>query len=324
MRKQKIFMFSGQGSQYYTMGKELYEQHEVFKYWMDTCDGIVAPLIGKSLIDILYKEAKKGSQFDRLLYTNPALLSIQYSLNKVLNAMDIYPDYLLGYSLGEITAAVVSEAISLEDGLTLVVEMANMVEEKTPQAAMLAIVSEKSILLDNQELFEKCWITGTNFSENFVVSGLLPNIQFLKKKLLEQGVTTQILPVNYGFHTPLINDIEAPLKHVLNRITIKEPQIPIISSKETIVREKLTANSLWEVLRHSVNFELTVKNVLQKEEAVFIDVGPSGSLATAVKYILEPDSTSVPLQIMNQFGSNLKTLEKFSDMLREIDVEPVA
>ncbi|NQZ12186.1 MAG: acyltransferase domain-containing protein, partial [Algicola sp.] len=122
MKKPIVFMFSGQGAQYYHMGKELYECHPRFALWMDHCDEIVEPLIGTSLIDILYDESvTKGDPFDRVLYTNPALLCIQYSLSRVLMEMDIQPDYLLGYSLGEFTAAVVSGVMSLEEGLELLV-----------------------------------------------------------------------------------------------------------------------------------------------------------------------------------------------------------
>ena len=101
MNKKSVFMFSGQGSQYYRMGKELYEHHKTFNYWMDACNEIVSPLIKTSLTDIIYDNDKKGEAFDRLLYTNPALVSIQYSMFQVLKNIGIHPDYLLGYSLGE-------------------------------------------------------------------------------------------------------------------------------------------------------------------------------------------------------------------------------
>src|SRR3954471_5340073 len=105
MKKQIIFMFSGQGSQYYQMGKELYEKNAQFKHWMDHCDEIVSPLIQTSLIEVLYRGKGKSESFDNILYTNPALLCVEYSLFKVLNSMGVQPDFLLGYSLGEIIAA---------------------------------------------------------------------------------------------------------------------------------------------------------------------------------------------------------------------------
>jgi len=65
-------MFSGQGSQYFHMGKDLYENHPRFKLWMDHCDDMAKPLIQNSLIDILYKQNNKSDIFDKILHTNPA------------------------------------------------------------------------------------------------------------------------------------------------------------------------------------------------------------------------------------------------------------
>lgn len=311
MDKKSVFMFSGQGSQYYQMGKELYENNKVFNYWMDACDEIVSPLINASLTKIIYPEGKKGESFDRLLYTNPALLSIQYSLFRMLKDMGIQPDFLMGYSLGEITAAMASEVITLEDGLTLVVDMAHLVEEKTPQATMLAIMGEKEIIMQNPDLFMQCWLIATNFSGSFVMCGLPDDISSLQNALREKGVTTQLLPVNYGFHTPLINDLENQFKKRVREINLSNAKISIISSKESDVIHELSHDYFWEIIRYPVNFEKTVKNTVKNKECVFIDLGPSGSLATSVKYILDSNSGAVPLQLMNQYGRNLDTLEKF-------------
>ena len=137
MKKPTVFMFSGQGSQYYQMGKELYEKHPRFKLWMNHCDNIVSPLIETSLIEVLYEQHKKSEPFDNIVYTNPALLSIEYSLAKILMESGIKPDFFLGYSLGELTAAILSQGISLEQGLQLSVSFAKLLERESPPAKCL-------------------------------------------------------------------------------------------------------------------------------------------------------------------------------------------
>ena len=312
MNKKSVFMFSGQGSQYYRMGKELYEHHKTFNYWMDACNEIVSPLIKTSLTDIIYDNDKKGEAFDRLLYTNPALVSIQYSMFQVLKNIGIHPDYLLGYSLGELTTAIVSEVITLEDGLNLVVDMANLVEEKTPKTTMLAIMSGKEIIVENPDFFMDCWLIATNFSGSFVMCGLPNDISSLQYMLQEKGITTQLLPVNFGFHTPLIDALENQFKKRVEKIHLSTAKIPIISSKESGIINELTHDYFWEIIRYPVNFERTVKNIVQDKNCVFIDLGPSGSLATSVKYILNSNPGDLPLQILNQYGKNLNALEKFT------------
>lgn len=318
MNFKKVFLFSGQGSQYYGMGKELYENNKVFNFWMDTCSEIVATDIGTSLTEMLYNPANKGKPFDQLLYTNPALISVQYSLFQMLNDMKIEPAYLMGYSLGEITSCIASEMLSIEDGLKFSVALAKMVEEKTPKAAMLAIMSGKEIIVQNPDIFAACWLIATNFSENFVVCGLPEDIRMLQKSLQQKGIVSQQLPVNNGFHTPLIDSIENNLKETVQAIQFSKGKIPVISSKDVSIKNEISYNDFWDVLRYSVNFENAVNMIVNQHDCAFIDLGPSGSLATAVKYILATDSKSVPLQLINQYGKNLQTLEKFTESFSKI------
>jgi bacillaene synthase trans-acting acyltransferase len=315
MEKRVVFMFSGQGSQYYQMGRELYEKHEMFKYWMDYCNKIVTPLIHTSLIDVLYSEKTKGIPFDEILYTNPALLCIGYSMSKTVQDMGFQPDCVLGYSLGEMIASVVSGAISLEDGIRMVVGLAKLVTDKTQQAEMLAILETKKIILNFPDLFERCWITATNFQNNFVVSGLPIDIQRLQKALSKINVTSQLLPVCYGFHSKLIDPIEGEFRFIAQNIKISPNTIPIVSSRTADVIDELNEEHFWEVIRYPVNFELTIVDMLKRGNYTFIDLGPSGSLATIVKNILPPASPSISIPILNQFGRDLSAIERLQSSL---------
>lgn len=315
MNKPIIFMFSGQGSQYYQMGKELYENHTQFRNWMDYCDEIVSPLIQASLIDVLYRGEGKSKSFDRLLYTNPALLCIEYSLANVLKGMGIQPDFLMGYSLGEIIASVFSGAISLEDGIQLVIGIARIAEEKTQPVEMLAIMESKKIMTEFPDLFRHCWLTGTNFQKNFVVCGLSSTIQHLKESLNKKDILSQILPVKYGFHTELLDPYEAEYKQLVRGINLLPVRIPIISSIKTEIIQELNEDYLWKVIRSPVDFEKTVDWILKIGDYTFIDAGPSGSLATFVKYILPSNSNSNSLQMINQFGKDLNSIEKLRTSL---------
>lgn len=292
------------------MGRELYENHSGFRYWMDHCDRIVYPLIETSLIDVLYGDKTAGDSFDDLLFTNPALLSIEYSLFKILEQMDIKPNLLLGYSLGEYTACVVSGAISIRDGLLLVIQMARLLEEKTVQKSMLAIMGSQELMIDEAELFHNCRITGSNLRENFVVCGALDEIQYLQAELSKKEVISQPLAVKYGFHTHYIDPIEIPYKQLIQKIEILPQVTPILSSLKQGVVQRIDSNYLWEVIRYPVNFRQTIYKMLKSGDYIFIDLGPSGTLATFIKYIITPNSSSVPIQTINTFGRDLKALEK--------------
>ncbi|MDR3059666.1 MAG: acyltransferase domain-containing protein [Prevotella sp.] len=310
MDKQIIVMFSGQGSQYYQMGRELYENNKEFKYWMDYCDKKVFSLIQVSLVDILYRNNKKNEIFDRLLYTSPALLSIEYSLFKLLESMNIKPHLLMGYSLGEIIACVVNETISLEDGIMLVINIAKLVEKNTAQASMLVIMSSKTILTEMADIFRDVELIGVNFKENFVVCGYPDDIYTLQQVLSKRNVISQVLPIKYGFHTKMIDPIESECKQLIRDIDINKANIPLISSLNTKSIDKFDEHYFWNVIRYPVNFETAAEEVLEEGDYVFIDAGPSGTLATFIKYLLPSNSNSISFQMINQFGKDLNSIEK--------------
>jgi bacillaene synthase trans-acting acyltransferase len=316
MSKPIVFMFSGQGSQYYHMGKELYDNHPRFRLWMDHCDEIVYPLIETSLIDVLYRQGDKKELFDNILYTNPALLCIEYSLSRVLEESNIHPDYLLGYSLGEITTSVISGAMSLEDGLKLTVDFAKILINKSKKASMLAIIESESIMNRFPELFKNCWLTGRNFKNNFVITGLPEEIKKVQERLTQEEIISQKLAVNFGFHTELIDMLKAAFLQRVKEIEFSSIKIPTISALTTGIIEAVDAQYLWNVVREPVEFEKTIQSMLTKEDYTFIDVGPSGSLATFVKYLLPAHSNSVHKEVINQFGKDLVSVDKLKASLR--------
>jgi bacillaene synthase trans-acting acyltransferase len=320
MNKKIVFMFSGQGSQYYSMGKQLYENHPRFKLWMDHCDELIRPYLGVSLVDIIYdKKNTKSQPFDDITLTNPALLSIEYSLAKILIEQKITPDYLLGYSLGEVTANVVSGALAIEDALKLSIEFAKCLQSDTQPAGMLAILDSSVLMSKVPSLFENIWLTGQNFSQHFVVSGLVDDIKNLQKNLSERDVISQRLPVNFGFHTPLMDPVEDKLKSLIATINVYQPRITTISSRLGRDIRELDEHYFWAVIREPVVFETTINNMLAKnEDYIFIDVGPSGTLATFVKYLLPNDGKSVYLELINQYGKDMGTLDKFTETIRRL------
>ncbi len=103
--KPVIWMFSGQGSQYFNMGRDLYESDSVFRDWMNRCNAVVRRFRQVSLLDAIYRPADRSlpTEFINLRETHPALFSIQYSLAKTLLNRGMKPDLMLGYSLAKAT-----------------------------------------------------------------------------------------------------------------------------------------------------------------------------------------------------------------------------
>jgi len=303
-------MFSGQGSQFFDMGQQLYEHHQGFGLRMEECDDIVAALLGQSLLRIIYKPLDKTQDFDRLLYTNPALMSVQYSVCGALQEMGIEPKYLMGYSLGELTAAVVGGGLSLAEGLRLSVELAALLEQSSRLAKMLAVFESPEIMNAAPELFERVWLTGRNFSTQFVVTGLPEDIVRLKEDLSQRRIICQLLPVNWGFHTPLLDPLQGKIKKLAEGIDFKRLSIPILSAVNGQWKMDVNAEDVWHVMRQPVDFAGSVQCLLRKGNYVFVDVGPSGTLAAFVKYGLPAGNACRILQTVTRFGRDLECLNK--------------
>src|SRR5689334_17399780 len=113
-----VFMFCGQGAQYFQMGRSLYDHGGDFRRWMDAMDALVADVAGYSVIDALYRqELPKSAAFDRTALSHPALFMTQYALARTLMEADLQPDITLGASLGTFAAAAIAGHIGWEEAL---------------------------------------------------------------------------------------------------------------------------------------------------------------------------------------------------------------
>lgn len=319
-------MFSGQGSQYHQMGRELYDRHPRFRLWMDHCDEIAGPLIGCSICDVLYCDGDKGQPFDRLLHTNPALIAFEFSLARVLIEAGARPDYLLGYSLGELTAAIVGEALNIEQGIGFVVEYARLIEAESPPATMLAVVDVPDIETRYADLLTGCWVTARNFDRHLVVTGPVDAIAPLRDALKRDGVVHQTLAVNYGFHTEMQRPLETPFMTLAGKLDFAPLRTPMVSCLDGRVYDGDSdpgdwVRRLWATFRQPVEFGATVRSLLDRGDFHFLDVGPSGTLATFVKYLLPAGSASTFNDVINPFGMDER---KYRGALQRIGLNDAA
>jgi bacillaene synthase trans-acting acyltransferase len=311
MKKPTVFMYSGQGSQYFHMTRELYERHPRYRLWLEHCDDIASPLLGKSVVDTIFDQSHtKSDPFDSLADSSAALLCVEYSLTRVVQEMGFEPDALVGYSLGEVTTAVVAEVVSLEFGISFAVEFARVLADWTPLSGMLAVLAPEELLRSHAGLFADCWVTGRNFDGNFVVSGRADAVERLEHSLGRQAVVCQRLPVNYGVHTELIDPVEEQVRGILGTASFAPPKIPIVSSASTDRVVDVTADNIWAAMRSPVDFARTIEKMAAAGDATFIDLGPSATLATFVKYILSPGSGSAQAHTINRFGQDLNSLRE--------------
>ncbi len=249
-----VVLYTGQGSQYFGMGAEFYEREATFRAAIERCSALAAPLLGRSLVDILYRSADPFQPFDRLLHSNPAMLAIGYALTQTLEARGVRPDVVLGYGVGEYTAAVVAGALSLEDGLALAIEQARLLEERARPGAMLAVFDSHETMQRNASIFADCELAGISFHRHFVVSGPAPQVAEAARKLKALGIATFLLPIGYALHSSWMDSIEAPFRRFASRLPLKPPRVAIFSTAAGGWLDAVDADSLWRACRAQASF----------------------------------------------------------------------
>lgn len=314
MRRPIVFMYSGQGAQYYQMGKELYEQNPVFKASLDRCARSIDPLIGTSLVQTIYA-GRKAEPFDQTRFTHPGNVALAWSLTQVLDSYGIRPDYLLGYSLGEYISAVVAGAIPLETALENVTRHALILEQKTRHAGMLAILDNVSLMQRRADLFVNTTLACHNFDNHFVVTGYTDELKRIERTLLDAEISTQMLPITHGFHSPIIEPARQDLLDCMANL-FGPASIPSYSTVGMGPVSAYTPDHMWDVIRRPVRFLDTIRRIEADLQPTYVDVGPAGTLATFTKYALGPEVGKRAYLTINQFGRDLKSVDALITALR--------
>jgi bacillaene synthase trans-acting acyltransferase len=302
------FMFSGQGSQHFQMGRTLFDQEPAFRDCMLRLDGTVRDLTGKSVVETLYTAGHpKSATFDRTLLTHPSIFMVEYSLAQCLIQAGVTPELTLGASLGTFAAATVAGLIAVDDALTCVVRQAKNLEENCKPGGMIAVLADP-VLYTEGFLAASSELAAVNFASNFVVSARREWFVEMENYLRRRDVTYQRLPVSFAFHSQWIDEARAPFEAFAKSIACKAGGLPFVCCESADIVPALSADYLWRVVRRPIRFRETIAKLERGASYRYIDVGPASTLATFLKYGLPPTSKSTIHPILTPFGQEQKNL----------------
>ncbi|TDR44829.1 bacillaene synthase trans-acting acyltransferase [Tahibacter aquaticus] len=303
MRK-TVFLFSGQGSQHFQMARALFEHDLRFRAEMSRLDTMVGDLAGHSVIAALYDDANEKSRpFDALELSHPAIFMVEYALAQTLIAAGIRPDLCLGTSLGSFAAAAVAGFIDVEQALAAVIQQAAALEACCEAGTMIAVLADTAVF-ERERLHELAELAAINFAAHFVVAAPRERVAELEGRLKAGQIAFQRLPVAFAFHSRWIDAAQAPFASFAQSLRSGAGRLPLICCDQAAVLQALPGDFFWQVVRRPIRFGAAVAMLEREHSGDYIDLGPSGTLATFLRYLLPAERKPAIHAVLSPFGND--------------------
>jgi len=284
-----VFIFSGQGPQWWGMGRQLFENEPLFRSWIEKLDGMLSKLADWSLIDELTK-SEEESRVSETNIAQPAIFSIQIALYEMWKAMGVHPKAVVGHSIGEVAAGYVSGALTLDQAVQLIFHRSRIQFKATDKGRMLAVgvpVEEARKLIEGKE--DRVSVGAVNGPSMVALSGDTDVIEEIAEDLNAKDVFHKLLVVNVPFHSHHMEPLKEELLTSLGEFKTKETDIPFYSTVEggIVKGEDLDPNYWFRNVREPVYFTDAIQAQIDDGFDTFIELGPHPIHAIGVNDLLE-------------------------------------
>nr|VFJ59818.1 MAG: myxalamid-type polyketide synthase MxaB [Candidatus Kentron sp. DK] len=294
-----VFLFTGQGSEYPGMGRQLYETEPLFRETIDRCDAILGEY-DVPLLELLYPDDGNAAPelSGDMTWLQPVLFSLEYALAMLWQSWGIKPDVVMGHSIGEYVAACVAGVFSLEDALKLVANRGRLMQSCEDGRMLAVSVSEERALEIIAPFEGDVSVATINAPESVVVSGKPVTIEAIMAALAdEDAIDTKLLPIPRASHSPLMEPVLAEFEQIAASVTLLKPKIALCSNVTgDLVTEEVTDPAYWaRHLREPVRFANSIQTLHGQGFDTFLEIGPKPALLGMAGQCLpaEADDTAV-------------------------------
>ncbi len=302
------FLFPGQGSQYLNMGRQLAAIEPAVRQVFDEADAVMTPILGKPLTDYIFvdsddpaamKQAELGLM--QTAITQPAMLTMDTALYKLLAEYGFHPDMVMGHSLGEygalIAAGIMPFAHALEASAARGAEMTKVsMDDNGWMAAVMAPLEVVKETLD--EIDGYVVAANINSTSQAVVGGASKAVEEAIELFAKKGFRAMRIPVSHAFHTKIVAPASKPLRVVLDRLSISEPTLPLVANV-TGELYPTTVEGIKDILElqiaSPVQWVKGLETMYANGVRTFVEVGPKKALKGFVDDVLADKNDVVSL-----------------------------
>ena len=284
--KKLAFVFSGQGSQWFGMGRTLLHDEPIFREVIERCELALRPHTDWSLIAELAATDPTESRLNDVDVIQPALFAVQVALASLWRAWGVEPDAVVGHSMGEVAAAYVSGALSLEDAALVICTRSKLVKRTVGQGAMCAVelsIEDARHAIAGYE--DRVSIAVSTSPTSTVLSGDPAALAEILEHLQARDVFCRMVKVDFASHSPQMDPLRAELIRALEEVQPHLASMPIYSTVLDAVADGSEFDALYWArnLREPVLFSASVQRLLEDGYETFVEVSAHPILLSGIQ-----------------------------------------
>ena len=306
------FIFSGQGPQWWGMGRELMAQEPICRQAIEKIDQLLRSYANWSLLTELNR-SEAESRLDQTEIAQPAIFALQVGLAELWRSWGVIPAAVIGHSVGEIAAAYVAGVLTLEDAVKVVFHRARLMQRATGLGKMAAVeisATEAEREIATLGLSNQLSVAAINAPASVTLSGDAEALAKAVQAFQQGGISCRMLRVNYAFHSPQMEPYRLELSQVLRGLTVRPASIPILSTVTgQLARAGDYGENYWgQNIRRSVRFADAMQRLIDDGFTTFLEISPHPVLATSITQCLAGQQDSLVLASLRRGQAETQTL----------------